>query len=375
MERMNKGWWARSLAIAALSVPVAASAQDQGRIELSAVGRHTWMSSDRPLDNGIGIGGALGIYLTQRIRLSVLASYTPTELTANGSSAGYVPINIRLGYELPVSTGLRVFAASGWVLNRYPDDGSDDTGIGSAGGLKIRLSEKIWLLTQVTHDWMPPWLNEKTFIITNPPSRNILITHGSDVHMGLEAGLSARFGGGRDQPVVATAPPTPTPTSVQEPPRQQTPPPQQTAPPQQQTQTPPPQPAPAPRPVETAAERYVTLDPVYFDFDKSAIRPDAREILLRAVAILRANPDAVIVLEGHTDERGSNDYNDALGRRRAQSVFSFLSSQGIESNRLQTVSMGEQQPADPAKTQDAFARNRRVMLTVQGNTRLRDPGR
>lgn len=371
---MNKAWLARSITIAALSAPVAAAAQDQGRIELSAVGRHTWMSSDRPLENGIGIGGALGIYITQRIKLSASASYTPTELTANGTSVGYVPINVRLGYELPLSDGLRVFAASGWVLNRYPDDGVDDTGIGSAGGLKIRLTDKIWLMTQVTHDWMPPWLNEKTFIIASQPTGNILITHGSDVHMGFEAGLSARFGGGRDQPVVATAP---TPTPVQEPPRQQTPPPQQqtTPPQQQQTQAPPVQQSPPPPRQEMMPERFVTLDPVYFDFDKSDIRPDAREILVRAVAILRANPDAVIVLEGHTDERGSNEYNDALGRRRAQSVFSFLSSQGIESNRLQTVSMGEQQPADPAKTQDAFARNRRVMLTVQGNTRLREPGR
>jgi peptidoglycan-associated lipoprotein len=371
---MNKAWWARSMTIVALSVPVAAAAQDPGRIELSAVGRYTWMSVDRPLENGIGIGGALGVYITQRIKLSASASYTPTELTVSGSSAGYVPINIRLGYELPLSDGVRVFAASGWVLNRYPDDGSDDTGIGSAGGLKIRLSQKIWLTTQVTHDWMPPWLNEKTFIFTTPPSRNILITHGSDVHMGLEAGLSARFGGGRDQPVVATAP-----TPVQEPPRQQTPPVQQqtTPPPQQQTQAPPVQqtPPPPPRQPEMMPDRYVTLDPVHFDFDKSDIRPDAREILVRAVAILRANPDAVIVLEGHTDERGSNEYNDALGRRRAQSVFAFLSSQGIESSRLQTVSMGEHQPVDPSKTQDAFARNRRVMLTVQGNTRLREPGR
>ena len=64
---MNRAWWARSITIVALSVPVAAAAQDQGRIELSAVGRYTWMSVDRPLENGIGIGGALGVYITQRI--------------------------------------------------------------------------------------------------------------------------------------------------------------------------------------------------------------------------------------------------------------------------------------------------------------------
>jgi peptidoglycan-associated lipoprotein len=363
----------RLVAVAVLAFPLASAAQQPGRIELGVFGRYTWMSADRPIDNPIGIGGALGLFLTQRLKLTADASYSPSELSTDGSSVGYVALHSRIAYELPLSDRVRAVAGTGWVLNLYRDDGLDDTGIGSAAGLKWQLSERMTLGAQVTHDWMPPWLNPRTFVIQMQSPATVIITQGSDVHMGLEAGISARLGGGRDQPaIVAVATPTQTAQPVTEPPRQTAPPVQQ---PQPQPQRPATQNVPQEKAAEPAPPRYAMLQTIYFDFDKSALRPEAREQLTRAAAILRANPDAVIVLQGHADERGADDYNLALGRRRAAAARAFLLTQGVEERRLLTASEGERMPADPAHNPSAYSRNRRVEFTVQGGTPLREPGR
>jgi len=102
------------------------------------------------------------------------------------------------------------------------------------------------------------------------------------------------------------------------------------------------------------------MDPVYFEFDQSSLSAQARDVLVRNAAWLRANPQVRVQVEGHTDERGTAEYNLALGERRATSVKSYLTSLGIEAGRLVTIGYGKERPADPGRSEAAWALNRRV---------------
>ena len=99
---------------------------------------------------------------------------------------------------------------------------------------------------------------------------------------------------------------------------------------------------------------------VFFDFDSSQISDMARQNIEYNAQILQTNPDVKIQLEGHCDERGTAEYNMALGLRRADSVHSILLSYGIPRSRIETISYGEEVPLDPSTTEDAWAKNRRV---------------
>lgn len=102
------------------------------------------------------------------------------------------------------------------------------------------------------------------------------------------------------------------------------------------------------------------LEDIYFDFDKSELRPNALEQLNRYASVLRANPDLKVLVEGHCDERGTDEYNLALGERRAQRVLDYLVSAGIANERLKTISYGEMRPKAQGSNEDAWALNRRA---------------
>ncbi len=104
----------------------------------------------------------------------------------------------------------------------------------------------------------------------------------------------------------------------------------------------------------------VMQEDIYFEFDKSTLTPAAQDNLLRKAEWLRENPDATATVEGHCDERGTNEYNLALGDRRAQSAKAFLTDLGIDPSRLSTISYGEERPVDPRSNEEAWAKNRRA---------------
>jgi peptidoglycan-associated lipoprotein len=108
----------------------------------------------------------------------------------------------------------------------------------------------------------------------------------------------------------------------------------------------------------------VMQEDIYFDFDKSTLTPSAQDNLLRKAEWLRENPDATVTIEGHCDERGTNEYNLALGDRRAESAKAFLIDLGIDPMRLTTISYGEERPVDPRHTEEAWAKNRRDHFVV-----------
>jgi peptidoglycan-associated lipoprotein len=125
----------------------------------------------------------------------------------------------------------------------------------------------------------------------------------------------------------------------------------------------------------TAEEVRATLATViHFDLDRSNIRSDDMGALDQKVAILQANPDLRIRIGGHCDERGSDEYNLALGNRRAQSAKQYLVSHGIDASRIETQSWGEERPAVDGHDESAWSQNRRDEFEViSGGDNLRRP--
>ena len=119
-------------------------------------------------------------------------------------------------------------------------------------------------------------------------------------------------------------------------------------------------PLPAPKPVLP-----VSLEDIHFDFDKSAIRPDAKAVLEKHAKWLQANPKVKIQIEGHCDDRGTNEYNLALGERRAQATKRVLVAMGIEAKRLSTISYGEERPFCIEQEENCYAKNRRAHFVVE----------
>jgi len=101
---------------------------------------------------------------------------------------------------------------------------------------------------------------------------------------------------------------------------------------------------------------------VYFDFDKSDVKPEFLDTLTAHAKYLVANPTQKIRIEGYTDERGTVEYNIALGDRRAQAVRRFMMFQGVSADQISTVSYGEAHPADAGHDETAWAKNRRAVI-------------
>ena len=114
-----------------------------------------------------------------------------------------------------------------------------------------------------------------------------------------------------------------------------------------------------------AALTDLNIQNIYFDYDKSGIRPDAREILKANAEIFNKNGNATIVVEGHCDERGTAEYNMALGERRAQEVKQYLVNLGIPATRIETISYGEERPLDNRSIDEAWAQNRRAQFLLK----------
>jgi peptidoglycan-associated lipoprotein len=117
--------------------------------------------------------------------------------------------------------------------------------------------------------------------------------------------------------------------------------------------------------VVRAPRKTYTFEDVHFDFDRYNLRPDAVKILDEAVTALKESPDLRVTIEGHCDSIGTAEYNLALGERRANAARDYLVSRGIATNRLETVSYGEERPKADNKTEEGRALNRRAALVVK----------
>ncbi len=144
------------------------------------------------------------------------------------------------------------------------------------------------------------------------------------------------------------------------------------------------EPAPAPEPVDDSAERErmerermareasersraVAADlaaMINFDYDQATVRPADQATLDRKAAVLQANPNVRLRISGHADERGSDEYNLALGNRRAAAAKRYLENKGINGSRIEVISYGEERPLNPGTDETAFAQNRRDEFEV-----------
>jgi len=103
---------------------------------------------------------------------------------------------------------------------------------------------------------------------------------------------------------------------------------------------------------------------IYFDFDSSALSDAARQSLVKNFAVLKQKPQSRIRVAGHCDERGSGEYNLALGERRAQAAVHYLTTMGVQAGRLSTISYGKEKPAVSGHDEEAWAKNRRDEFVV-----------
>jgi len=117
-----------------------------------------------------------------------------------------------------------------------------------------------------------------------------------------------------------------------------------------------------PAPVEIKDAR---LNPVFFDFDKYNLTSESRQILEKNAAELKRAKDATIIIEGHCDERGTKEYNLALGEKRARAARDYLVSMGVNGSRLTVVSYGKERPFDMGHSEAAWAKNRRAHFVVK----------
>ncbi len=107
------------------------------------------------------------------------------------------------------------------------------------------------------------------------------------------------------------------------------------------------------------------LSPVYFDFDQATIRPDMVERMIKNAEHLKEAASIYVVVEGNTDERGTNEYNIALAERRAQNAKQYLVSLGVDPARMRTLSYGEEKPLFPGQDEDSYTQNRRADFVAE----------
>ncbi|MCI3131822.1 peptidoglycan-associated lipoprotein Pal [Phenylobacterium aquaticum] len=133
-----------------------------------------------------------------------------------------------------------------------------------------------------------------------------------------------------------------------------------------------PQPAPGPNgPIPGSEQDFVINigDRVYFDFDRYDVRADAAPVLNAQAQWLVRYPSVMVRIEGNADERGTREYNLALGARRANSIREYLISRGVAAARISTVSFGKERPIDPGTSEDSYQRNRNGHTAITGGAR------
>jgi peptidoglycan-associated lipoprotein len=117
-------------------------------------------------------------------------------------------------------------------------------------------------------------------------------------------------------------------------------------------------------PQAAAVKEELTFKDVLFDYDKFSLKPESRDILKQLAEWLTNNKNKIVLIEGNCDERGTTEYNLALGERRAKEAMKYLVELGVDGKRIKTISYGKERPFDPGHTEEAWAKNRRDHFVV-----------
>jgi peptidoglycan-associated lipoprotein len=319
--------------------------------------------------NHIGFGGRVGVFLSdvhwelegdgQNTKATRKVPTTGPFFANATSDVSYTTFALRMLYNIPIASAAEFILGAGAVRSNYASASTISSvdrpfqynyGISGDVGLRFRVANRVALRVDGLADYMKDTKNLN------------LIARG---------GLSLLLGGGRREVMCTYAGLENIPASS----------PQCVAP-----APPPPPPAPvamcpypnlgnltAADPACIAPAAIVQIDttkitgPIYFDFDKSTIRPDAATTLDSKIPWLTANPGMRIRIEGNADERGSDEYNLALGQRRAAAAKKYLVEHGIDASRFDLVSYGEERPVCTDHNEDCWQRNRRddfVIVTI-----------
>jgi len=369
----------RRMAGAILALMVVAGplpAQQPGMVELGTFGRFSRLDRRGEFDDAMSLSGRVGVFILPQVSLEVDISRGRVE-DPQGVQSNFTPFHARLLYNRPISARTDLVLGAGYAqydYGRTTQVPADEYGIGGLAGLRIGLGESVAFRLDGTVDVMPVEWNANRGVAVRRPDGTAVATFKGRTHLGLQAGVSLMWNARQrrmESPIPATvAEPAPAPTEAAPQPA-----PEPSVRAAEPRAEPPAEPAPVDRTAEeTARAREIIEEVVLFDFDRAEIRADALAALTRKAEVLRLNPGLVVRIEGHADERGSTEYNLALGQRRADAVRDRLVALGVSASQLETVSMGESRPVDTSGTEEAWARNRRAEFRiVRGGEMLRLP--
>jgi len=349
--------------IGSMMVAAPLAAQKGGTVEVGGFGQYTHADAAWHVKSGFGAGGRLGVFLTPRWALEADASassFTNEAPRAAGNTSQQTFAG-RLMYNIPFGMGgstHQFMLGAGVGGQRF--GGHTDFSASPDVGLRFMLGNVVAL----RFDGLVEYVENATAATFGfPPVIGVNSAAARSTNLEIRAGLSFMLGNAKPAP-----PPPPQQRMEAPPPRTEPPPPQRELPP------PPP---PGPNRDSIAAvdrAREALLAKIYFDFDRSELRDDQRATLDSKLPVLAANPGVRIRIEGNADERGSDEYNMALGMRRAQTARKYLIDHGIDAARIDISSNGEERPVCQDHDESCWQQNRRdEFVIVAGGDRLVAP--
>ena len=325
----------------------------QGRFayELGVYGLYAKYDDLTNIKDGFGAGARFGIYPLKNFALE----YEGELATAKSKIYGELfPLTNRINGVLyfPLTEKLRFLAGGGFTGMQYSKDTTGntyDSGGNAVVGFKYCMNTDWSWRADVAADFKSG--GDQTQSANRTTQYNVRL------------GLSRFLGGNNKNATCYQAPPPPPPPPAPAPAPQPAPPPPAVVEP-----APPPAPAPAPpAPAPAKARELFTLHGVHFAYDKAVLTKVAKDTLLTAVSYLKEHGDVKVEVQGHTDAKGSDDYNMKLGERRAEAVKTYLESQGVAASRISTKSFGKTVPVaentiNGRDNPKGRAENRRVVI-------------
>lgn len=317
---------ALALALAATLLamgPGPAFADQKGAHELSLFGGAFIFDKDLDLDNGPVFGARIGHWLTRSWGAELSLAGVASEQDSGSSATPHLGHLDGLYHFNPEGRWIPYLVAGAGAIS-YDKSGNSSPKflVDYGAGLKVLLTEQLALRLD---------------------ARQPLSFDSTQANWAFTAGLSYLFG--KPAPVAAAEPPPPAPAPA-------------------------PPPAPAPKPEEPKPAPPVAAPPrpapepvlarIHFDFDKYTITPEAQRVLQGNADYLKRNTGVRVEIEGHCDERGTVEYNLALGENRARAAMQYLLDVGVAADRMRIVSYGKERPLDPRHNEEAWALNRRA---------------
>lgn len=346
--------------LVSLSAAAPLVAQSAGNVELGGFGQFTRADAAWQVKNGLGFGGRLGVFLNSRWSLEGDASVSTFDNKASRGTgtSDQQTFAGRIVYNLPFGMGGRThqfLLEPGVGAQRF--NGHSDFSFNPGAGLRFNLTD----LLALRFDGIVEYVENPTAATFGfPPRVGVNSAAARSTNVELRGGVSFMLG--RSKP--APPPPPQTVATQPPPPRQEQP---VAQPPRQEPQLAAKENTDSINAVNRARE--ALLANLLFDFDRSELRDDQRATLDAKIPVLRANPNVRIRIEGNADERGSDEYNMALGMRRAQTARKYLVDHGIDAGRIDISSNGEEKPVCQGHDESCWSQNRRdeFVIVAGGN--------